>query len=153
MPSIIPNGGEPLQHVRNYLGQVEKLVSVIEIFPRDVRVSAYDSIALQIISKSFALARAVTLLIDNGLPDEGYGLSRSLVECAATLRYITAEPSLQDQRTHEFISYSEVEQRYWLEQARQHISDPIMLKEVEKVAAAEQLDTRHRKPLAALAHW
>lgn len=144
---------ESFQHVVNYLSQTESVISSLKIFPRNIETSAFDSIALEFISKGFALAKAITLLIENGFPDEAYGLSRSLVECSAALRYLTSEPDRKDKRALEFISFSETEQRYWLEQARQHLSDPKMLKEIEDYAAKQQLDTRRPKPLAALGHW
>src|SRR5229473_6200437 len=117
--------------VRNYVAKLEKVVSDVELFPRDANRVAFDSMALQTISKGFGLGRAALLLIDEGFPDEAYGLSRSLVECAVGLRYITADPAKQEERTKEFIYYDQTERNYWLDQARQHLSDPALRQEIE----------------------
>jgi hypothetical protein len=85
-----------VRSVRNYVSKVEKIVSKTEIYPRDANKLAFDSMALQTLSKGFALARAVLLLIENDSPDEAYGLSRSLVECSVGLRYITATTEKQE---------------------------------------------------------
>jgi len=53
---------------------------------------------------------------------------------------------------HAFL-FSEAEQRYWLEQARLHLSDPEMLKEAENYATQQKLEVRQPSPLAALGHW
>ena len=67
---------------RNYVAKLEKVVSGMELFARNPKAAAFDSMALQCISKAFALVRASLLLIEKGFPDEAYGLARSLVECA-----------------------------------------------------------------------
>jgi hypothetical protein len=111
--------------VRAYVAKLEKIVFALEFFPRDANKVLIDSMALQTISKSFALTRAALLLIERGFPDEAYGLSRSLVECNVGLRYITADPDQQEVRTKDFMYFDQTEQNYWLDQARQHLSDKL----------------------------
>jgi Family of unknown function (DUF5677) len=146
----------PSQHVRsvrNYVSKLEKIVSGAEIYPRNANRVAFDSMALQTISKGFALARAVLLLIEKGFPDEAYGLSRSLVELCAGLRYITAIPDKQEERTKEFVYFDETEQNYWLGQVRAHISDPALLQEIESSQLAKELDAKKLDPKDAFRHW
>jgi Family of unknown function (DUF5677) len=138
---------------RNYASKLERIVSGLELFPRNANKVAFDSMVLQAISKAFALARAALLLFDRGFPDEAYGLSRSLVECSVGLRYITAEPDDQERRTREFIRFDETEQNYWLDQARQHLSDPVRLQEIEFSHLAQELDAKHLDPKDAFRHW
>jgi len=139
--------------VRNYVSKLEKIVSKAEIYPRDANKVAVDSMALQTISKGFALARAILLLIEKGFPDEAYGLSRSLVECCVGLRYITVEPDKQEERTKEFIHYDETEQNYWLGQVRKHLSDPVLRQEIDSSQLAKSLDAKKLDPNDAFRHW
>jgi hypothetical protein len=139
--------------VRNYVAKLEKIVSDLELFPRDANKVAFDSMALQTISKGFGLARASLLLIEKGFPDEAYGLSRSLVECAVGLRYITADPAKQEEPTKEFIYYDQTERNYWLDQARQHLSDPALRQEIESSQIAQELDAKQLDPKDAFRHW
>lgn len=152
MTSTVIDTGD-FGRVREYVSRMAEVLSDFGIYPRDLSCSPYDSVALAIISKTFALSRAVLLLIENGFPDEAYGLSRSLVECSGALRYMTAVPGEQDERVMEFIVFGEKDKRYWLEQCRMHITDPVKLKGVEDYAAQIKLDTRFPNPKAALGHW
>jgi|ERR1019366_1177695 hypothetical protein len=144
---------QQVRSVRNYVSKLEKIVSNTEIYPRDANKIAFDSMALQTISKGFALARAALLLIENDFPDEAYGLSRSLVECSVGLRYITAAPEKQEPRTKEFIYYDETERNYWLVQARTYLSDPALLQEIESSRLARELDAKQLDPKDAFRHW
>ncbi len=144
---------QQVRSVRNYVSKLEKIVSRAAIYPRNANKVAFDSMALQSISKGFALARAILLLIERGFPDEAYGLSRSLVECNVGLRYITAVPDEQEKRTREFIYYDETEQNYWLGQARQHLSDPTQRQEIESSSLAKELDAKQLDPKDAFRHW
>jgi hypothetical protein len=146
---------QQVRSVRNYVSTLEKIVSRAAIYPRDANKVAFDSMALQSISKGFALARSVLLLIEKGFPDEAYGLSRSLVELCAGLRYITVDPdpNEKEKRTREFIYYDETEQNYWLIQSRLYLSDPVLLHEIESSQLAKDLDAKKLDPKAAYRHW
>jgi hypothetical protein len=139
--------------VRNYVAKLEKLVSGMGLFARDPKTAAFDSMALQCISKAFALVRASLLLIEKKFPDEAYGLARSLVECAVGLRYITADPLFQEARTKEFIFYDETERNYWLAQARLFITDPVTRQRIESSRLAQELDAKKLEPKDAFRHW
>ena len=125
----------------------------MKFIPRNVQRYPFDSIATESLSKAFALAKAILLLIENGFPDEAYGLSRSLVECSLALRYITAVPDDVENRTRKFVYFDQIEQRYWLEQSRQHLSDPAILQEIESSQLAKELDAKQLNPNDALRHW
>jgi Family of unknown function (DUF5677) len=139
--------------VRNYVAKLEEIISRVELFPRNANQVMFDSVALQSISKGFGLARAALLLIEKGYPDEAYGLSRSLVECAVGLRHITADPVEQEKRTKGFIHYDQTERNYWLHQARQYVSNPAMLQEIESSRIAKELDAKQLDPKDAFRHW
>lgn len=139
--------------VCSYVAKLEKVISDMQLYPRNIKEVAFDSMALQCISKAFALARAALLLIEKEFADEAYGLSRSLVECAVGLRYITADPALQEARTKEFIFYDETERNYWLGQARLYITDPVALQRIESSRIAQELDAKRLDPKDAFRHW
>lgn len=92
-------------------------------------------------------------LIESGYSDEAYGLARSLVECSLGLRFITAVPDKVEQRTRDFVYFDQMEQRYWLEQSRQHLSDPVLVQEIEASRLAKELDSKQLNPKDALRHW
>jgi hypothetical protein len=138
---------------RNYVSRLQKIISGLEFIPRNVHRFPFDSMATQSMSKAFALAKAILLLIDRGFPDEAYGLSRSLVECSVGLRYITADPEKLEERTREFVYYDQIEQNYWLDQSRRHLSDPALRQEIESSQLAKELDARHLNPKDAYRHW
>ncbi len=62
-----------------------------------------DKVVLAHVSKSLNVATAVMCLIDAGLSDEAFGLSRTMVEVALNLRFITNRYS--EQRAKRFVHY------------------------------------------------
>lgn len=62
-----------------------------------------DKVVLVHVSKSLTVARAVLSLIDAGFPEEAFGLSRTLVEIALNLRFITNKHS--ERRAKRFVHY------------------------------------------------
>lgn len=112
-----PENSKQINLIRQYISDVGAVVNGLEIIPRDKFTYAFDSIALEVLSKSFALAEACLILLDAGSPDEAYGLSRSLVECAINLRYLTQDLAKLDERTDAFKNHELAEKRYWLHYA------------------------------------
>jgi hypothetical protein len=62
-----------------------------------------DKVVLAHVSKSINVAKSVMALIDAGFPEEAFGLSRTLVEIALNLRYITNRYS--ERRAKRFVDY------------------------------------------------
>jgi hypothetical protein len=75
-----------------------------------------DKVALAHVSKGLTVAKGVVCLLDADLPEEAFGLSRTLVEVAFNLRFITNKYS--EQRARRFVHYYA---RWKLEQIRRAV--------------------------------
>lgn len=62
-----------------------------------------DKVALAHVSKALNVAQSIMALIDAGFPEEAFGLSRTMVEIALNLRFITNRNS--EQRAKRFVHY------------------------------------------------
>jgi Family of unknown function (DUF5677) len=62
-----------------------------------------DRVVLALVSKAVKVAQGVIALIDAGLPEEAFGVSRTLVEIALSLRFITNRHS--ERRARRFVHY------------------------------------------------
>ena len=63
-----------------------------------------DKVVLAHVSKSLNVAQSIMALIDAGFPEEAFGMSRTMVEIALNLRYITNRNS--EQRAQRFAHYT-----------------------------------------------
>jgi Family of unknown function (DUF5677) len=63
-----------------------------------------DTVILGLMSKAVKVAEGVVVLLDAGLPDEAFGLSRTLVEAALSLRFITNRYT--ERRARRFARYA-----------------------------------------------
>ena len=63
-----------------------------------------DAVILGLMSKAVKVAEGVVVLLDAGLPDEAFGLSRTLVEVALNLRFITNRYT--ERRARRFARYA-----------------------------------------------
>jgi len=83
---------------------LRKIVTFIDnhgIYPRGHVF--LDKVVLAHVSKALNAAQAIMALIDAGFPEEAFGLSRTMVEIALNLRYITNRNS--EQRAKRFVHY------------------------------------------------
>jgi len=62
-----------------------------------------DKVALAHVSKALNVAQSIMALIDAGFPEEAFGMSRTMVEIALNLRFITNRNS--EQRAKRFVHY------------------------------------------------
>src|ERR1041385_8737905 len=62
-----------------------------------------DKVALAHISKSLSVAQGVMCLVEAGLAEEAFGLSRTMVEIALNLRFITNRYA--ERRAKRFVHY------------------------------------------------
>src|ERR1700722_8610000 len=141
---------DEIAKLENYMESLRLEVEGLQILPRGLLEYPIDSIALGMVSKSFALARACITLLKTDFPEEAYGLSRSVVECALILRYITSDPDFQSQRAAKFVGFSKDFKNYWLHFARQAYAGKPEEDEIERYAKRYKLTG---DPSKAQKHW
>ena len=98
MPKVQP------EHKRQLKRAVRKVASFLNeqrYYPRGNVL--LDRVVLALVSKAVKVAQGVICLIDAKLPEEGFGLSRTLVEIALSLRFITNRHS--ERRARRFVRY------------------------------------------------
>jgi hypothetical protein len=139
-----------LQKIRVYLRNAEQEINALKIVPRVARKFPFDIVGLATLSKSFALAKACLKLLASGHPDEAYGLSRSLVECATNLRYLTSDFSELDKRTHDFVNFALADKAFWYHHALEAAKTPKVKAELRSYA--EQMKITDNAKLARQ-HW
>ncbi len=101
------------EKIRAYVKKAEAGIAKLDIIPRVAYRHPFDIVGLATLSKVFALAKACLKLLASGHPDEAYGLSRSIVECATNLRYLTADPVDQGKRTRDFVRFAMADKAFW----------------------------------------
>jgi hypothetical protein len=138
------------QRIRAYLKGAESELKKLQIVPRHARKYPFDITGLAILSKAFALAKASLRLLASEYPDEAYGLSRSLVESATNLRFLTAETSEQDRRTHDFIKFAKADKEFWYHYALEEAKT--QKEKAELRAYARQMGIADN-PKSARQHW
>lgn len=120
--------------VHEYLTALQAEILRLSVFPREVGAVS-DKVVCSILSKAFSLADAALILIKTGHPEEAYGLSRSIVECSMNLRYLTQDQDQSEGRARDFANYFFREREYWYAQARQFVTDPALIAEIDQYAA------------------
>ncbi len=141
---------EEVAKLRKYLDDAEAVVAKIGIFGRKPVFNKFDVIAMALVSKTFSVARACLLLIDNGFEDEAYGMSRSAVECAWTLRYLTQTPSEIESRTWKYINYLILDKQFWMYHAMVNAKDEETKSHIR--THGEELGL-HDDPTEVVGHW
>ncbi len=112
-----PNNAAEAKKIRAYVKKAEVEIAKLCIIPRLAYRYPFDIVGLATLSKVFALSNACLTLLASGWPDEAYGLARSIVECAANLRYLTAEPADQAKRAHDFVKFAMADKSFWYHHA------------------------------------
>ncbi len=110
-----PEIASEIEKIRAYIDETKSILNALEIYPRTVQYYPFDAVASELISKAFALSSACISLIPL-FPEEAFGLSRSLVECSVTLRYLTARPEEQWKRARRFLDYQHAMACFWFAQ-------------------------------------
>jgi hypothetical protein len=145
MPS--PNETGEVRKVQAYIRKAEAEVNKLEILPRGAYRYPFDIVALATVSKGFALSKACIKLLKFGLPDEAYGLSRSLLECANNLRFLTSDPALQNQRTRAFAKFHLADKAYWMHHALDAFAGQEREAEIRKYAKQLGIAPDHKLAL------
>jgi hypothetical protein len=98
-----------IRKVKSVLNRVIRYLDRQWICPR--RGSYLDTTVLTLLSKSLALARSTVCLVQNGFDEEAFASSRTLLELALNLRYITngANPELRARRYVHFVAKIKME--------------------------------------------
>ena len=144
-----PNKAQ-IRKVQSYLKQAEAEVNKLGIIPRRAYRHPFDILGLATLSKVFALSRACLKLVTLNFPDEAFGLSRSIVECATILRYLTAEPALQDRSSRDFAKFAMADKAFWAHYALEHSADKKKELEIRQYMEQEGI-VADTKP--ARRHW
>jgi hypothetical protein len=98
-----------------FIDGLEKTVNDLRIHTRRSDMYPFDTVAGEMLSKAFALSRASILLVQNGYPDEAFGLCRSLYECSIYLRYITQQKEKRDERASKFLQFGVTSKAFWFD--------------------------------------
>jgi hypothetical protein len=139
-----------IQKIRAYVKNAEREIGRLGIVPRTAYKFPFDIVALATLSKAFAITRACLKLLASDCPDEAYGLSRSLVECATNLRYLTVVPMQRDKRSHDFVKFALADKAFWYHHALEAAKSP---KERAKLRTyAKQVGVADN-PKLARQHW
>ena len=139
-----------LRKIRAYVTCAERGVNRLGIVPRAADKFPFDILGLASLSKAFAISKACLRLLSSGQPDEAYGLSRSLVECATNLRYLSAAPSHRDRRSHDFVKFAKADKAFWYHHALSSAKTPKERRELH--AYATQMGVADN-PKLARQHW
>jgi hypothetical protein len=139
-----------LRKIRAYVNHAERATNALGIIPRVPQKFPFDIVGLATLSKAFALAKACLKLLASDCPDEAYGLSRSLVECATNLRYLTSDLSERDRRTHDFVKFALADKAFWYHHALESAKTP--KEKAELRAYAKQMGIVDN-PKLARQHW
>jgi hypothetical protein len=108
-PEII---GE-IKKVSRFIRVAESEINSLGIYPRKPYTCPFDILGLATVSKAIALSKACLKLVASGFPDEAYGLSRSIVECANNLRFMTMEWDQCDARVRKYVRQHLANKAYW----------------------------------------
>jgi hypothetical protein len=108
-PEII---GE-INKVDEFIRVAESEINGLGIYPRSPWRFPFDIVGLATVSKAFALSKACLKLVSSDLPDEAYGISRSIVECANNLRYMTAEQGPHGSRVRNYVKHYLADKAFW----------------------------------------
>jgi hypothetical protein len=145
-PEII---GE-IKKVSRFIRVAESEINRLGIYPRSPWMYPFDIVGLATMSKAFALSKACLKLVSSGSPDEAFGLSRSIVECANNLRFMTAEWDPRDTRVRNYVKHHLADKAFWAHYCLESYAGRPEEKEIRDYIDAEGIipDT---KP--ASRHW
>jgi Family of unknown function (DUF5677) len=141
---------EEVAKVRSYLGEAEAEIAKVGVIPRRLYYHKFDTVALAILSKAFSVAHACLLLIEGGYEDEAFGLSRSLVECGWTLRYLTQNAESIEGRTWKYLKFVILDKQFWMYHALATFKDEELKADIR--AHGAELDL-HDDPTEVEGHW
>jgi len=101
---------ESIQDVRQLLHSVTEFVNNLHLYPR--RSVYNDAVLLALLSKTIRVGEAVCLLMEEGFHDEAFGMSRTMVDVAFSVRYLVNDPEV-DKRCGQFAKYFAKDHENW----------------------------------------
>jgi hypothetical protein len=110
---------------------LEREINDFRILTRRADIYPFDTVAGELLGKSFALARAAILLIEQGFPDEAFGLCRSLYEAAIYLRYVTKDSECMHERATAFLKFGRDSKAFWAQLLKS--SGSLTAEEIEEI--------------------
>jgi hypothetical protein len=139
-----------IRKVSRFVRAAEAEINAMAILPRDATRYPFDIVGLATLSKAIALSKACLKLVSSGFPDEAYGLSRSIVECANNLRFMTEKWDLLDTHARNYVKQHLVNRAFWAHYALEQFAGRPEEQEIRDYMKAEGIvpDT---KP--AFRHW
>ena len=128
------------RQTKRILSQIRTYLEGQYFYPR--RRTYLDAAVLTLLSKSLTLARSIVCLAQSNFPEEAFATSRSLLELALNLRYITngRTPEIRAKRFVQFVSKIKME---WGRQAIAHFS--FTQKQIRQSPFYEEFRTLERK--------
>jgi len=128
--------------VREYLEQWKSAIDGMGIYVISPSGRTFDSIAFSLLNKAYRLSNACIALLEQGSPDEAFGLARSIIECSLNLRYMTLDPDKIGSRANDFVDFVFCEKKHFLEQCRKYLGPGPDLDAVEAFAKQEGIEER-----------
>jgi hypothetical protein len=134
---IESNRARNLEAVRSYISEWKSHLDLMGIWVIEPDARLFDSIAFSLLNKAYGLGNACALLIDGKFNDEAYGLSRSMIECALNLRYLTLDQNKTCLRSNNYFNFYFEEQTHFLTLLRRYVDDKDVLKKIEARAKCQ----------------
>ena len=153
MPRAVMTKADRLREIRKvsrFVRASEAEIRAMEILPRNPRRYPFDIVGLAVASKAFALSKACLKLLNSDMSDEAFALSRSIVECANNLRYLTEKPETQTKRVRCFVNQHKADKAYWAHYCLELFGGRPEEKEIREYMQREGI-TPDTKP--ASRHW
>jgi hypothetical protein len=131
--------------------KADRLAEFIDLVQHDVErrgivprtAFTLDAVLLALLSKGLTVGKAVCTLVENGFPEEAFGLSRTLIDIFFTVRYIANRDSFA--RADQYVKFSYKSREGWWKIAQKHFSG-LKLREPD----AELLEEARKYPNP---HW
>jgi hypothetical protein len=141
---------DEVNRVRSYKKAVQEEIAGLKVYPRTFARYPFDLVGLALVSKAFSISNALLALLEAGFADEAFGLGRSLMECALTLRFLTQDRNKLNQRTLDYARFEVTDKQYWMHYALQHAAGEPMEQKIRD--HAKQFDLKDDAK-GAQRHW
>ena len=139
------------EQAARYVAATAEYFASLKIIPRDLRIYPFDTVRLELLSKSVSITRSCLILIQAEQADEALGLGRSLVEAALILRHITRDKSQLFSESRKFLLFEFADKNFNLFQARRIFTSAEVIADINYYAA--KWNYTGEKPMAATRSW
>jgi hypothetical protein len=139
------------QNLLKYVAATMEYFAALRVIPRNFRICPFDTVGLELLSKSVSITRSCLILIEANQAEEAFGLGRSLSEVALILRHITRDKSQIFSESHKFLQFSFADKNFWLFQARRTFTSPEVVADINYHAS--KWDYTGNKPMTATRSW